>query len=238
MAHAVKSLLYQLTFYAFGLFNWFLYLGIAIYTKSFFKKDTEQDRLQLALGASNGTLFLTPILTHPPARDRLWNLSETVAGLSHRFFILRNGRQLHYLTNNLTPESSQSGKPLVILLHGFPDSSVMWRHTIESTSSLRDKATLVAVDLPGYGGSDGCKKYNPEEVLEALTEFIVGMRDIYVDRENADAPNAPYDRKQQSRGSQQVYIVGHDWGCVLAFRLASEAPGLADRFILANGPLV
>ncbi len=114
----------------------------------------------------------------------------------------------------------------------------MWRHAIDSTSSLREKATLVAVDLPGYGGSDGCKKYNPEEVLEALTEFIVGMREMYVDSDYVDGPNAPYERNQQSRGSPQVFIVGHDWGCVLAFRLASEAPGLADRFILANGPLV
>ena len=50
MAYAVKPLLYQLLFYAFGLFNWFLYLGLAISNRSFFKKDTEQDRLQLALG--------------------------------------------------------------------------------------------------------------------------------------------------------------------------------------------
>ena len=177
-------------------------------------------------------------LTCPPARDKLWNLSRTVAGLSHRFYVLRDGRQLHYLTNNPTPDTIHSGKPLVILIHGFPDSSVMWRHAVESASSLQEKATLVAVDLPGYGGSDGCRKYNAEEVLEALTEFIIGMREIYVDREYADAPNAPYERNQQPHGHQQVYIVGHDWGCVLGFRLAAEAPGLADRFILANGPLV
>jgi hypothetical protein len=41
---------YQLLFYAFGLFNWCLYLSIAIYKGSFFRKDSEQDRLQLAIG--------------------------------------------------------------------------------------------------------------------------------------------------------------------------------------------
>lgn len=112
----------------------------------------------------------------------------------------------------------------------------MWRHLLDSTSSLKDKATLVAVDLPGYGGSDGCSKYNPDEVLEALTEFIVAMREMYVERQSYGNPEGHGDK--QAHGRQPVYIVGHDWGCVLGFRLAAEAPVLADRFILANGPLV
>ena len=32
--------------------------------------------------------------------------------------------------------------------------------------------------------------------------------------------------------------MGHDWGCALSMRLASEASVLADRFVLSNGPLV
>lgn len=50
MATSHGSILYQLLFYAFGLFNWCLYLSIAIYNGSFFRKDSEQDRLQLAIG--------------------------------------------------------------------------------------------------------------------------------------------------------------------------------------------
>lgn len=110
----------------------------------------------------------------------------------------------------------------------------MWRHLLDSTDSLEEKAILVAVDLPGYGGSDGCNKYSPEEVLEALTEFIVAMRELHVEREFYGDPNG-HDKAQ---GGQQVFVVGHDWGCVLASRLAAEAPALADRFILTNGPLV
>jgi hypothetical protein len=50
MAASHGSILYQLLFYAFGLFNWCLYLSIALYKGSFFRKDSEQDRLQLAIG--------------------------------------------------------------------------------------------------------------------------------------------------------------------------------------------
>jgi pimeloyl-ACP methyl ester carboxylesterase len=112
----------------------------------------------------------------------------------------------------------------------------VWRHLLDSTRSLAEKATLVVVDLPGYGGSDGCNTYSPDEVLEALTEFVVAMRDLYVEQEYYENLDGPTQKLAHAR--PQVYVVGHDWGSILGFRLAAEAPALADRFILTNGPLV
>lgn len=80
------------------------------------------------------------------------------------------------------------------------------------------------VDLPGYGGSDSLEKYNATNVLENLTEFVVTVRAAY-----------GVDNEERPR---KTVIVGHDWGCSLAMRLAAEAPQLADRFILTNGPIV
>lgn len=118
----------------------------------------------------------------------------------------------------------------MIFLHGFPDSSLLWRYVTES-STLRRNATLVAVDLPGFGGSDSFPHYGAFDVLESLTEFIIAMREQYLGMNDADSGQAddPADR---------VFIVGHDWGCVLSYRLAAEAPSLAHRFILTNGPHV
>jgi hypothetical protein len=237
MAASHGSILYELLFYAFGLFNWCLYLSIALFKGSFFRKDSEQDRLQLAIGKHFPELELVRGLADTsPARDKYWNLSKTVCGLAHRFFTLRDGRQLHYLTSTVDVDPSPSTKPLVILIHGFPDSCIMWRHLLDSTSSLGEKAALIAVDLPGYGGSDGCNTYSPDEVLEALTEFIVAMRDLHMERQYYGNLDGHADKPPHGR--PPVYVVGHDWGCVLGFRLAAEAPALADRFILANGPLV
>jgi pimeloyl-ACP methyl ester carboxylesterase len=81
---------------------------------------------------------------------------------------------------------------------------------------LREKAILVAVDLPGYGGSDGLDISGPDEVMNVMSEYVLAMRELY-----------------QSKGP--VIVVGHDWGAVIAFRFASEAPSLADRFIVSNG---
>ena len=81
----------------------------------------------------------------------------------------------------------------------------------------------IAPDLPGFGGSDSLGRYGPDEMLSALVEFIVAMRFRYL---NPDSTNPG-----------KVIIVAHDWGAILALRLASEVPLLADRFIVANGYL-
>jgi pimeloyl-ACP methyl ester carboxylesterase len=102
---------------------------------------------------------------------------------------------------------------------------------IVDSQALQQRATLVAVDLPGFGGSDSFPHYGATEVCEALTEFIVATREQYLDPSDADS----------GRGDGQgdrVFIVGHDWGCLLACRLAAEAPCLANRFVVTNAPHV
>lgn len=86
---------------------------------------------------------------------------------------------------------------------------------------------MIAVDLPGYGGSDSFERHGATEVLEALTEFIVTVREKY-----------GVDIDTMAKPARRVIVVAHDWGAVLSFRLAAEAPQLADRFIVTNGPLV
>lgn len=95
-----------------------------------------------------------------------------------------------------------------------------------SSASLQQTASIVAVDLPGFGGSEGLDKYSATNVLENLTEFIITIRARYGVETDAGVRQKP------------TVIVAHDWGCVISMRLAAEAPELADRFILSNGPLV
>jgi pimeloyl-ACP methyl ester carboxylesterase len=76
---------------------------------------------------------------------------------------------------------------------------------------------LIAVDLPGYGGSDSLPAYGPNEMLEALSEFVLGVREQFL-----------------SEGKKAV-VVTHDWGAVIGARLASEAHVLADHWIITGG---
>ena len=113
----------------------------------------------------------------------------------------------------------------MIFIHGFPDSWVEWRHIIAS-QELQNAATLVAIDLPGYGGTQSLEKYSATNLLERLTELIIALR-VQYGVENGSESNL-----------KKTIVVAHDWGCLLSMRLASEAPSLAHRFILTNAPLV
>jgi pimeloyl-ACP methyl ester carboxylesterase len=146
-------------------------------------------------------------------------LQKQPLGLNHTFCRLRHGVKLHYVYSR--PSVELKGKTgLVIFLHGFPDSWYLW-HLFLKSSELKNTATLVAVDLPGYGGSDDLDAYDADHVLEIVSEFIIKMRDMYASADD--------------NGQAPVVVVGHDWGAIIGFRLAAEAPVLADRFILSNG---
>jgi pimeloyl-ACP methyl ester carboxylesterase len=99
---------------------------------------------------------------------------------------------------------------------GFPDSFVLWRHLLQS-SSLQSDNILIAVDLPGYGGSDGLTAYGPDEVLGTLTEFVIGVREQFL------------------QDGKKAVIITHDWGAVIGARLAAEAHVLADHWIITGG---
>lgn len=148
------------------------------------------------------------------ARERLWDLDQRPFGLNHRFCVLRNGTKLHYV-ESIQRELSTSSN-LIIFLHGYPDSYALWTHYMRNPR-LATKATMIAVDLPGFGGSDSMERYGPEQVMEAITEFVLKMREQYLAGDDG-----------------RVIIVAHDWGAMVGFRLAAEAPQLADRFLMSN----
>jgi pimeloyl-ACP methyl ester carboxylesterase len=157
----------------------------------------------------------------------MWNLTKEYSGLSHHFTTLTSGLKIHFMSN-AAPGSAAAlnpEKPLVILIHGWPDSWAIWRY-IASSADLQESANLVVIDLPGFGGSGRLEKYSATNVLEALTELILTLRTKY-----------GVDDDSESKKKRTI-VVAHDWGCVLSMRLAAEAPALADRWILSNAPLV
>ncbi|KAB8343188.1 hypothetical protein FH972_022778 [Carpinus fangiana] len=163
------------------------------------------------------------------AQDTYWDLSSKHDGFSHSFFTLADGRKLHYVSNALPPGQSKTSN-LVIFLHGWPDSWMLWRGVWASMSAeARSTAKLVAVDLPGFGGSDSLDAYGPDNVLEAVSEFIIGMRDHFLDAEDTKTAAATL--------NPRTIVVCHDWGSLIGFRLAAEAPQLAERFIISNGSI-
>jgi pimeloyl-ACP methyl ester carboxylesterase len=102
---------------------------------------------------------------------------------------------------------SGEGTP-VLLLHGFPDSSRLWRNQLPA---LHDQGFLtIAPDLRGFGESG-----KPADV----SEYRVGrsVADLVAILDALEIPKA--------------HVVGHDWGAGVAWMLALAAPERVDKLI-------
>jgi pimeloyl-ACP methyl ester carboxylesterase len=101
--------------------------------------------------------------------------------------------------------------PPVVLLHGFPDSSRLWRHQVPALSAAGFK--VIVPDLRGYGRSD-----KPAEVEAYGMRFLVG--DVLGVMSDA--------------GVQRAHVVGHDWGAAIAWALAAYAGERVDHLAVLS----
>ena len=102
------------------------------------------------------------------------------------------------------------GSP-VVLLHGFPDRSTVWRHQVKALVQSGFRA--IAPDLRGFGESD-----KPVEV----SEYRVG-------RSVADVVTI-LDALNISRAD----VIGHDWGAGVAWATALLAPERVKRLVVLS----
>ena len=105
-------------------------------------------------------------------------------------------------------EAGPKGAPKLLLLHGFPTSSHMFRDLIPL---LADRFHIVAPDLPGFGRSDNPKVNSFDSIADTIERFteIVG-----------------FDRFA-------VYIF--DYGAPTGLRLATRHPERITGIISQNG---
>ncbi len=109
-------------------------------------------------------------------------------------------------------EAGPKGAPTVVLLHGFPSSSHMFRELI---TRLSDKYHVVAPDYPGFGYSDapspGQYAYTFDHLADTVDHFL--------------------DQKGITKYS--IYI--QDYGSPIGFRLATRHPERIQAIITQNG---
>lgn len=103
--------------------------------------------------------------------------------------------------------------PVLIFLHGFPESHRTWRHQI---AHFKDRYRCIAPDQRGYRGSS-----KPQEVSAYTPDKLIG--DIFL---LADV-----------LGIASFTIVGHDWGGAIAWGVALGGQhARVNRAVIANAP--
>ena len=122
--------------------------------------------------------------------------------------ILGNGIEL-----DVVDEGPRDG-PVLIFLHGFPDSHRTWRHQIAHLSA---RFRCIAPDQRGYRGSSkpkGVENYTPDKLIGDIF-LLAAALDV-----------------------DHFTVVGHDWGGAIAWGVALMGQGTSrvTRAVIANAP--
>jgi haloalkane dehalogenase len=117
--------------------------------------------------------------------------------------------RLHHL------DEGPADGPVVLLLHGEPTWSFLYRHMIPVLVSRGLRC--IAPDLVGFGKSD--KPAHREDVTYA--RMVGWLRAALFDRLDLSG----------------LTLVGQDWGALTGLRLVAEHPDRFDRVVLSNGGL-
>ena len=108
-------------------------------------------------------------------------------------------------------EAGSRSNPVILLLHGFPSSSHMYRDLM---NDLADRYYLIAPDYPGFGNSDmpdrGKYTYTFDNLSVTIEKFI-------------DALNLT-----------KFNLYMQDYGSPVGYRIAVRRPELIDALIIQN----
>jgi pimeloyl-ACP methyl ester carboxylesterase len=114
------------------------------------------------------------------------------SAVTHRM-IATNGIQMHI--------AEQGTGPLVVLLHGFPETWRSWRQQMAALAGAGYHA--VAPDMRGYGQTDAPAAVDAYTILHLVGD-VVGLLDALE--------------------TEQAVVVGHDWGALVAWQMALLRP--------------
>lgn len=133
-------------------------------------------------------------------------MSAAAPVIEGRFVEVQPGVRLHYAS------CGDATKPLMLMLHGFPEYWGAWRHVMPA---FADDFHVVAPDLRGYNLSDkpaGIDAY----AIDTVADDIAGVI--------------------EAEGGDQAMVAGHDWGGLAAWLLAMRRPELVERLAVLNTP--
>ena len=109
-------------------------------------------------------------------------------------------------------EAGDPNRPTVLLLHGFPTSSHMFRNLIPE---LAKHYHVIAPDFPGFGASEMPMAEGFEYSFANISEMMTSLLD--------------------RKGVEQYSVYLMDYGAPVGFRMFAEQPERVTGFIIQNG---
>ena len=166
------------------------------------------------VAASLALLFSTGSFANKPDAGAAVDLAARAAAPISR----DDHSTVHYRTMEIDGvdvfyrEAGPAGAPVVVLLHGFPSSSHMFRNLIPA---LADRYRVIAPDYPGFGESEVPQRTQFRYTFARFAELT-------------DALLTRLDAKQYA-----LYVM--DYGAPVGFRLALRHPEHVTALVVQNG---
>ncbi|MFF8555571.1 alpha/beta fold hydrolase [Streptomyces sp. NPDC015501] len=145
-----------------------------------------------------------PVPVPAPTTDRAGRPSTALPGATHRTVDVPGGR-IHCV--------EQGDGPLVLLVHGFPESWYSWRHQLPALAAAGHRA--VAIDVRGYGRSSAPAAADAYRMLAHVADNTAVVRAL---------------------GEETATVVGHDWGSPIAANSALLRPDVFTAVGLLGVP--
>jgi pimeloyl-ACP methyl ester carboxylesterase len=101
--------------------------------------------------------------------------------------------------------------PPLLLLHGLSGSARWWERNIPALSAAH---RVIAVDLPGFGGTHRDSRFVLEEAAAGLASLLDDL------------------------GIERAHVVGHSMGGLVAGGLAADHPARVDRLVLVDAGFI
>lgn len=117
--------------------------------------------------------------------------------------VIAGGRRVAYV-------DAGEGGTACLLIHGLSASSRFWSENIPALAVGR---RTIAIDLPGFGESEGARSYDPLAIVDVIAEICDEL------------------------GLEEVDIVGHSMGTLLGCEFARRFPHRLRRLVLTGGPI-
>ena len=109
-------------------------------------------------------------------------------------------------------EAGDVNKPTILLLHGYPTSSHMFRNLI---TDLSVRYHVLAPDYPGFGRSDQPLMKDFDYTFDNMAKIVEGfLKELKVEK-------------------YSIYLM--DYGAPIGFRIASKYPERVESLIIQNG---
>ena len=116
--------------------------------------------------------------------------------------------------------SGEPGRPVLMFLHGFPEAAFVWDDLMEHFSRPENgHYRCIAPNLRGFEKSSAPSDpgaYRAKHLVQDIAALIA--------------------IETRTRGGPLAGLVAHDWGGAVAWNLANQQPGLAQKLVIINSP--